>query len=206
TPPGSGCPSSRALPARRRARTGSTPRGRAPPQRARRGSPRTRARCGAAALARRSARSSREARGELCDQADAVPGSTGHPVVVAARSLEKAGPGHVDVRPGPVARELLEELCGEHRRPLSQVRAVLQIGECGVDVAPVTRMEGECPDEVAAPLARCDDAVPPGVVVREKARVEIAERELHRACERCEIDDVRGPFAPGVPERVGEYE
>ena len=70
---------------RRRARTGSAPRGRAPPRRARRATPRSRARCAAAALARRSARSSCEERGELRDQPYAVAGAAGHAVVVAAR-------------------------------------------------------------------------------------------------------------------------
>ena len=53
--------------------------------------------------------------GELRDQAYAVAGAARDPVVVAARALEETGARHVDVRPRPLAGELLEELRGEHR-------------------------------------------------------------------------------------------
>ena len=148
----------------------------------------------------------RELDGELRDQAYAVAGAARHAVVVAARALEETGARHVDVRPRPLARELLEELRREHGRALAQRRAVLHVGERGVDVAPVARVQRERPDEVAAALAGGDDPVAPVVVVREEAGVEVAERELHRAGQRREVEDVRRALAPRVPERVGEHE
>src|SRR5947208_302392 len=61
---------------------------------------------GGAAPAPRRARSSREARGQLRDQPDAVAGAARHAIVVAAGAVEESRPGHVDVRPRTLAREL----------------------------------------------------------------------------------------------------
>ena len=109
-------------------------------------------------------------RRELGDQAHAVAGAAGLPEVVAARAVEEGGAGDVEVRPRPLARELLEELGGEHRRALAQVRRVLHVGVCRLDVAPVARVEREPPQVVAARLAGVEDLLGPGVVVREDAR------------------------------------
>ena len=57
--------------------------------------------------------------------------------VVTARTLEEGRAGDVGVRPGPLAGELLQELGGEHRRALTQVGRVLDVGEGRVDVAAV---------------------------------------------------------------------
>ena len=51
-----------------------------------------------------------------------------------------------------------------------------------------------------------EDLVAPGFVVREDAGVEVAERELHRAGERRQVEHVRRALLPRVPERVGEHE
>ena len=107
---------------------------------------------------------------------------------------------------GPVARELLQELGREHRAGLAQVGRVLQVGEDGVDVAAVARVHREGPDVVAARLAGGQDLVAPGLVVGEDAGVEVAERDLHRAGQRGQVEHVRGALLPRVPERVGEHE
>src|SRR6266702_4983917 len=58
---------------------------------------------------------SRELRRELGDQPDAVAGAAGLRQVVPARAVEERWAGNVEVRPRPVAGELLQELGGEHR-------------------------------------------------------------------------------------------
>src|SRR5205085_5761843 len=103
----------------------------------RRGSRRTRAPSTEGAAAPLSARSSREAFSQRGEQPYAVSRPAGHAQVVAARAVEEAGAGHVDVRPRPVARELAQELGRERGASLPQPRAVLHVGIGGVDVAAI---------------------------------------------------------------------
>src|SRR5205823_9653238 len=181
TPPARSYPSSRARPARRRARTGSGVRGRARRPRARSATPRTFARCRARAAARASGRSS-SGRGqpvdELADQADAVARAAALPEIVVPRPGQEARSGYVDVGPGPLARELAQELGREHGDPLPADVRVLQVGVVGIHIAAVPRMERPWPGVVAARLAGLDDERPPVAVVREDAGVEIAERAV----------------------------
>ena len=67
-------------------------------------------------------------------------------------------------------------------------------------------MQGKRPGVVAARTRGGEDVVAPRVVVREQARVEVAERDLHRARQRCEVEHVRRTFSACVPEGVGEHE
>src|SRR3954451_25413844 len=67
-------------------------------------------------------------------------------------------------------------------------------------------MQRERPRVIAAGLGGGENVIAPGVVVREQAGVEVAERDLHRARQRGEVEDVRGTFSARVPECVGEDE
>src|SRR5581483_919797 len=107
--------------------------------------------------------------GDLRDQPDAVARTARHAHDVAPGALEEPRSGHVDVRPGALADELVQELRGERGGGLAERRADLHVGERGVDVATVAGMEGERPDEVAAAATGLDDEVAPGVVVREQS-------------------------------------
>jgi len=72
------------------------------------------------------------------DQANAVPvppRASGNRRAERSRNPEAR---HVDVRPGPLAGELAEELAAR-TGDLAGDRTVLQVGERRVDVAPVTR-------------------------------------------------------------------
>jgi len=77
------------------------------------------------------------------------------------------------VRPGALAHELLQERGRKGGRGLPQIGRVLEIGERGVDVAPVAGVERELPGVVAARLAGGHDLLTPVVVVREDASVEV---------------------------------
>ena len=110
------------------------------------------------------------------------------------------------MRPRALARELLEELGGQHGHASPEDRGVLHVGERRVDVAPEAFVERHRPGVVAACFPGRDDLVPPGGVVAEHARVEVAERGLHHAGEGREVDDVRGALLARVRERVGEHE
>ena len=65
-------------------------------------------------------------------------------------------------------------------------------------------MDRHRPRVVAARLARRDDLVSPALVVPEHARVQVAERPLHRARQRREVDEVGCALLARVPEHVGE--
>src|SRR5207247_9952229 len=100
----------------------------------------------------------------LGDQPHAVAAAAGLPQVVAAGAVEEGGPGDVEVRPRPLAGELLQELGREHGPALAQVRRVLHVLIRRLDVAPVARMEWKTPDVVAARLACSRDRVAPRVI------------------------------------------
>ena len=107
---------------------------------------------------------------------------------------------------GPSPANSSRNFAARTGEPWRSVELFFMSAKVGVDVAAVALVQRERPDEVAAALARCGDPVAPFVVVREEAGVEVAERELHRAGQRREVDDVRRSLAPRVPERVGEHE
>src|SRR6059058_226146 len=100
----------------------------------------------------------------------------------------------VDVRPRSLACELAEELRGQHRGALPQVRGVLEIGEGRVDVAAIARMEWKRPGVIAAGLRRGKDLLLPALVVCEEPCVEVAEGKLHRSGECGKVEDVRRAF------------
>ena len=92
-------------------------------------------------------------------------------------------------------------------RALPQVGRVLHVGERRVDVAAVARVERERPGVVAARLGRARGSASPSASSFAKTPgVEVAERELHRAGERREVEDVRRALRARVPERVREHE
>src|SRR5439155_14243114 len=127
---------------------------------------RTRARWSGRARARdRDRNSTGEASRKLDDQSNAVACPAALREIVAARALEESGACHVDVRPRPVAGELAQELGGQDRRALPEVRRVLEVGEGRVDVAAIARMKGKGPGMVAALFGRVQDLLQPVLVI-----------------------------------------
>ena len=102
--------------------------------------------------------------------------------------MKKRGAGDVHVRPRALADELLEERRGVDRLRLAADGGVLHVGERGVDQAAVAPVHRPGPGVVAARLAGRDDLVAPVVVVPHDPGVEVAERAVHRAGQRCEVD------------------
>src|SRR5206468_9139233 len=98
--------------------------------------------------------------------------------------------GNVEVRPWAFAGELAQELSGEDGAGLTQLRAVLHVGEVRIDVTAVTRMEREAPSMVPARLRGGVDMRCEFVVVRKPPGVQVAERDRHRAGERRKVDQV----------------
>src|SRR5262249_56551213 len=142
----------------------------------------------------------------LGDQPHAVAGAAALPEVVVARPGEEAGAGHVDMRPRAFPGEVVQELGGVGRPTLAAAVEVLEVGEVGVDVAAVARMEREGPGVVSGRLAGGHDLVAPIGGSAVDAGVEVAERLLHRPGQRGEVDDMRRALATGVPEGVGEHD
>ena len=103
----------------------------------------------------------REACRKLDDQPHAVARAALVEGVVRALAPDERWAGDVEMRPRPVARELAQELGREHRAALAELGAVLHVGEVGVDVAAVARVEREAPGEVAARLRGGVDAAQP---------------------------------------------
>ena len=152
--------------------------------------------CGASSCSSvRSKFTRRSLRRQLGDQADAVAGAArlrrGSRRASASR---KPVPAMSRCAHGPSPANSSQELGREDRRACAQHRRVLHVGERRVDVAAVARVQRQRPGVVAARLAGGDDLVAPLVVVREDARVEVAERELHRAGQRREVE--RGASRP----------
>ena len=108
------------------------------------------------------------------------------------------------MRPGPVARELLQERGGDDREAEALARGVAQVGHGRVDQRPVARMQRPRPGEIAAGVARVDDGVAPRVVVGEDAGVQVAHARAHRPGQGREVDEVRRAVAARPPQRVGE--
>src|SRR5215203_2649899 len=114
--------------------------------------------------------------------------------------------GDVEVRPGRLVDEALEEL---RRRDGAAVASacVLHVGELRVDELVVGRAERHAPDLLARGLARGRQALRDLVVVREQAGVLLAERDHDGAGERREVDhELRLVALLHVPEEIGEHE
>ena len=126
------------------------------------------------------------------------------PIASPRSSSSSAGPSMSTCAHGPVAGEVLEEGGGGDRIAVRPPRGVAQVGDPGLEQAPVARVQRPRPREVADRVAGVDDRVAPGLVVGEHAAVEVAHPRPHRARQRREVDDVRRALAPRVPERVGQ--
>ena len=103
-----------------------------------------------------------------------------------------AGPAMSKCAHGPSPANWLQELGGEHRAALAQLGGVLHVGEVGVDVAAVARVEREAARRGRrSSLRRASICAAQASSFAEPAGVQVAERDRHGAGQRGEVDDVR---------------
>src|SRR5437764_3051083 len=101
-----------------------------------------------------------DAGGEFDEHANAVAGRAAAEGV-AAILVEQCGAEHVDMCPGALTRELLQERRSDDRIAEALARGVAQIGHRRVDEGPVARMQRPGPGKIAACVPRVDYRITP---------------------------------------------
>src|SRR5579875_62919 len=135
-----------------------------------------------------------------------------HPKAGAALSqlvallLGVGGPGDVEMRPGSLVHELLEEQTGDEGARLARLAHVLHVRDVRVDVLSVLPGEREPPERLAGACGRRLEGADDPRVVAHEARHLAAERDDAGARQRGEVDDGVRVALGGEDEAVGEDE
>ena len=115
--------------------------------------------------------------------------------------------GDVEMRPGHVADELLQEDGTGGAARLAAPPDILDVGDVGLDVLLVGLAERQPPQQLAGLLGRRQQLAGQRLVIAEQARLLVPQRHDHGAGQRRQIDDRLGlESLLGVVEHVRQQQ
>jgi hypothetical protein len=120
--------------------------------------------------------------------------------------VDPGGAGDIEVDPGGVAYEFLEEHGGGCGSAIAGAACVHDVGDLGFDLVTVVVGAGHAPEFFAGDGGGVEELLGGRVVVGEEAGVEVAEGYADGSGEGGGVDEVGGAEGLGVVQAVGEDE